>query len=189
MDRLNLGQGRRISAQKVLTSPAGMSDGIFTFIRPQHVFKSFVPQLSSSPTAAPDTLLIALNLAIINRRQSYTHCRPSILKYLKPSGGAICRGRIGDFCEKYVDWAVMCTANCFICTGSISGLLPLMLGDTGRMALWRRGKITWCISTVTVCPATTLHLPGTPVRPLTLQRRLVLVTSVTGEFEGGGRTQ
>ena len=48
---------------------------------------------------------------------------------------------------------------------------------------------TWCISTVTVEPAATEHLPLTPVAPLTLHRMLVEVTSVMGELEAGVRTQ
>lgn len=98
-----------------------MFAGISTFILPQSVFKSFVPQLSADPVLAPAACYSSISYFFTNK--TYTYRRPSILENLEPACGAVSRGGVGDFGEVCLDRPEMVTTNGLIGAAAIPRLL------------------------------------------------------------------
>ena len=96
----------------------------------------------------------------------------------------------------------MLAADGFVLAAAVAGLLGQLAMRKGRecrvssggkdrggeKGRGEREKQTWCISTVTVPPALTAHLPGA-ADGLALQTTSLLLTLVTGELDLGRRTQ
>lgn len=99
----------------------------------------------------------------------------------EPPRGAVGRGGVGDFGEVDLEGAVVRTADGFRGAGAVAGLLWGTESGSGGWGYGGRGG-TWCISTVTVEPAFTGHLP-LALPALALQRIWVEATSVMGELD------